>query len=207
MLNVPFVKNPGGQCGQACMLMALGYYFPEKKFTFEQINDLIGRKEGMWTFLTQDAAAMDQIGLKVKVYSSTDIPAGRQAVIDSFKQALGKDFKSIMEHIDLDIYESFAKIAKKEGLFEVRNNSLGDLKIFFDQGCLVIPKVDRGALLNCQGAFRGHFVLIVDMDNEFVTIHDPSDGPAIRYPIGIFDQAHAVLAVDGDVLVVYVKKN
>ena len=206
MLSVPFVKNDGGRCGQACALMALAYFFPNKKFTFEQIDQMVGRNEGMWISPLQSAVALDQLGLEAKVFSSAGITEGRQAVIDSFKRMFGPDFGSLMSKVDLDVWERFAAIARKEGLFEIRENSCGDLKNYFDQGCLAIPKVDHNILLDGEGGFRGHFVLIVDMDDQTVTVHDPTDGPALKYPVEIFNRAYTVPGANDDVLVVYGKK-
>ncbi len=66
MLDIPFVKNPGGQCGQACMVMALKYYFSEKEFSIRQMSELMKRRDGKWTFPYQNAVVLDESGLKVK---------------------------------------------------------------------------------------------------------------------------------------------
>jgi hypothetical protein len=88
MLNIPFVKNPGGQCGQTCMVMALKYYFPDKECSIEQMDLIMLWEAGKWTFPYQNAVVLDELGLKVKSFSSVDVPIDRKKMVESFKKRL-----------------------------------------------------------------------------------------------------------------------
>src|SRR3989338_8837438 len=50
-LDIPFVENPHyTHCFQACLKMALGYFWPDEKFSFRQL-DALSEKEwgrGSW---------------------------------------------------------------------------------------------------------------------------------------------------------------
>jgi GNAT superfamily N-acetyltransferase len=207
MLNIPFVKNPGKQCGQTCMVMALKYYFPERDFTVGQMNELIRHKPGKWTFPMQNAVALDQLGLKAIAYSGKDIPVGHSQTVNFFKKIFGSDYKQLMAKIDLPVHEYFAKIAKDKQIFKVKKHSVKDIRNYVDRGYLVIPAVDANVLCGKTGPYAGHAVLITGMDEKYVWIHDPSGGPNVKYPLEIFEAAYNVPAIDDDILVVFGKKN
>ena len=207
MLKIAFVKSPDGQCMQTNMMMALRYFFPDKKFSFCQINKKMHRKKGKWTFPTQAAVALKDFGLKAKAYSSEDISTERKRIIAGFKKAFGKDYNTVIKNIDLNTTEYFHKRTKKEKVFEVCKNSLKDLEKCFEKGYLVIPCVDSNVLHKEKGSFRSHFVTIVNMDKNNVWIHDPSEGPNIKYSRKLFNKAYTVQAIDDDALVIFGKSS
>lgn len=206
MKNIPFVKNPGKQCGQCCALMALEYYSPGRGFTIDQINGLIKRKPGKWTFPMQNAVALDELGLKAVAYSSKDIPVGHAQTMEFFKEIFGDDYEELIPRIDFSVHEHFAKIAKEKGLFRVRKHSIKDIREYIMQGSLVIPAVDANVLYGKTGPYAGHAVLITEMDDSHVWIHDPDKGPDMEYPVTLFEAAYRVPAIDDDILVIYGKK-
>ena len=205
MLKVPFVKNPNGQCMQANMLMALRYFFPDKKFSFAQINKKMRRKREKWTFPAQAAVVLRDFGLKTTAYSSKDIPIKREKIITCFKRAFGKDYNTVIKNIDLDTVEYFRKRAKKERAFEVRKSSMKDFKEYLKKGYIIVPCLDSNILHNKKGPFEGHFVTVVNMDKNNVWIHDPNDGPDIRHSSELFNKAYTIRAIDDDVLIVFGK--
>lgn len=205
MFKIPIVKSPGGQCGQTCMVTALKYYFPDKDFSIDQMNKLMRRKNGKWTFPYQNAAVLDELGLKVKSFSSINVPTDREEMITSFKEAFGKDYDEIMESIDLDNCEYFIKIAKEKGIFEVRKHSIDDIQKYVDQNFVVIICVDSNILYRRKGAFIGHFVIIVGIDGQNVWINDPNQG-LVCYSRELFEKAYTVPEIDDDILVIFGKK-
>jgi hypothetical protein len=206
MLKIPFVENPGKQCGQACMAMALKYYFPDKEFTIGQINLMIRRQEGKWTFPQQNAVALDELGLSVKAYSSIDIPVGRDNIIKSFRQSFGRDYDEVIRNIDLETHEYFSKIAKEKKLFEVRRHSIEDIAEYIKRGCVVIACVDSHVLYGRKGSFVGHAVIVTGMSRYSVWINDPDRGSDMKYPKDLFEKAYKVPETDDDILVVFGKK-
>lgn len=190
---------------QANMLMALRYFFPNKKFSFAQINKKMRRKRGKWTFTAQTAVVLKDFGLKAKAYSGKDIFTKREEIIAGFKKAFGKDYETVIKNIDLDTVEYFHKRAKKERVFEVRKSSMNDLEKYLKKGYIVIPCVDLNTLYNKKGSFQGHFVTIVDMNKNSIWIHEPNEGPNIKYSRKLFNKAYAVKAIDDDVLIIFGK--
>lgn len=206
MLDIPFVKNPGGQCGQACMAMALKYYFPETEFSIGQMSDLMKRKDGKWTFPYQNAVVLDELGLKVKSFSSVDVPVERDKMVGSFQEAFGKDYYEVMKNIDLDNCEYFIKKAKEKSIFEVRRHTMDDIQKYVGQNFIVMVCVDSNVLNGKSGSFVGHFVIIVGMDSENVWINDPGRDANNRHNRKLFEKAYTVPAIDDDILVVFGKK-
>ncbi len=188
------------------MVMALKYYFPDKEFTIEQMNSLIKRQEGKWTFPQQNAVALDELGLEVKAYSSIDIPDARGNIIKYFRNSFGKDYDKVIKNIDLETHEYFSKIAKGKKLFEIRRHSIEDIGEYVKQGCVVITCVNSQILYGRKGSFVGHSVIVVGMSRYGVWINDPDRGAEMKYPKGLFEKAYKVPEIDDDILVVFGKK-
>jgi len=205
MLKIPFIRNLDNQCMQANMLTTLRYFFPDKKFTFAQINKKMRRKRQKWTFPIQAALVLKDFGLKVKAYSSKDIATERKEIINFFRKAFGEDFDTVIKNIDIETIKYFRKRAKRERVFEVRKNSIKNLERYFKKGYIVIPCIDWNVLHSKKGPFEGHFVTIVNMDKNNVWIHDPNQGPNIKYSRELFNKAYTVQAIDDDVLVIFGK--
>ncbi len=51
-LNIPFYPNldDGLHCLQACLKMVLGYYFPDKEYSYEELDRISKHVEGKWTW-------------------------------------------------------------------------------------------------------------------------------------------------------------
>jgi hypothetical protein len=167
---------------------------------------LMRRKPGKWTFPYQNAAALDELGLKVKSFSSVDVPVEREAMIKSFKDAFGGDYDEIIKKVDLDICEYSIKIAKERKIFEVRRHSLDDIEKYAAAGYLAMVCIDLNILNGKEGVFLGHFVIIVGIDKENVWINEPNQGANIRYPRILFENAYTAPEIDDDILVVFGKK-
>lgn len=206
MKNIPFIKNPGGQCLQANALMALKYFYPNRDFNFALINKKMRHREEKWSTPSQAAVALNDLGLEAKAYSSKDIETEREKIVESFKEAFGEDYDKLIDNIDLDNEVYFHKRAKEEDIFKKKETSLNQMKEYLKQGCLVTVTIDWNVLKKKDGPFQGHAVMILDIDDETVEIHDPDEGPNMEYPRDLFKEAYNVQAVDDDVLVVFGKK-
>ena len=94
ILDIPFAKNPGNQCGQACALMILKYFYPKKKVGLKDFNKVIKYKPNKWTFPIQHAIALNHFGIKARAFSKENYLTGQKG-IEQFKKWFGKDFKKI----------------------------------------------------------------------------------------------------------------
>lgn len=50
--NIPFYSNTSDDthCLQACLKMLLKYFYPNEEYSWEELDKLTGKKEGMWTW-------------------------------------------------------------------------------------------------------------------------------------------------------------
>ena len=78
-----------------------------------------------------------------------------------------------------------------------------DLERYFKKGYFVIPCVDWNALHRKKRPFLGHFVTIINIDKDNIWIHDPNEGPNIKYPKKLFNKAYTVPAINDDILIIY----
>jgi len=70
-LDIPYVKQVGPSCVSSQVTMALQYYFPERKYTLEQIDSTIGREKEKWAWFSQALPILVNEGLDVHYYSKT----------------------------------------------------------------------------------------------------------------------------------------
>lgn len=203
MLNIPFYKNPGKECMQACIKMVTAYYFSVKEIGFDEINKKMGRKKGKWTIPSQAAIALNDFGLKVKCFSSKDYPGSNlDEVVKFYKDAFDKDYNKLKKHLDIKTFFNFHKLAKKKGLYEVRRHEWDEIVEYFQKGYIVVPVIDYNVLRGKDGPYIGHFVVIVDINQEKITIHDPDVGANLEYKKKDFIQAFKTKEIDDDLLVI-----
>ena len=167
------------------------------------INSKMGCRPGKWTIPSQAVVALNGYGLNAKCFSSQDFPVDTMAgAKDFYKNAFGSDYKSLEKYIDIEVYVKFHKRAKSKGLYEVRKHDWDDLVNYFNNSSIVIPLIDYNILRGKDGPYIGHFVLIVNIDNESITIHDPDVGPNKQYNKEDFIKAFKAKEIDDDLLII-----
>ncbi len=208
ILDVPFVKNPGeGQCGQACVLMIIKYFYPKKKVTIKDINKVIRFKLDKSTFEMQKAIALNHFGVKATSYSNEDCPTGKKG-IEAFKRWLGKDFD---EHfntwVDYPVYEWAVKKAKKNGWLEIKSTSFEKIEKLLKKGHLITMPVDVNILHGIKDKpYHGIGIVLTGLDENSVYLNDPDEGKNLKYPKKIFKAAYNHPAIANDLTVAYGKK-
>ena len=65
--EIPYFKQPDNtHCFQACLKMVLKYFFPEKEFTFEELDKITDKPKDKWTWSCTALVELKNIGLKIK---------------------------------------------------------------------------------------------------------------------------------------------
>jgi hypothetical protein len=207
ILDIPFVKNRGAQCGQANAIAVIKYFYPEKKMTFKQINIIIRAKPNKYTWPFQIAIALNHFGVKAKAFSKRNYDIGQKG-IRGLKKAFGKDFDYIFNKwIDYPMYEWAVKIAKRKRLFEVKATPFPKIERLFKKGFVVMPVIDWNVLKGIKNKpYEGHFVIITGIEKNNVYINDPDNGKNLKYPKKRFIKAYSTPALDDDLCVAYGKK-
>lgn len=202
-LNIPFIKSRGFECGQTCAAMMIKYYFPDFEPDFEEFNKIIGHKEGMYTFLSQEVVLLDHFGLKAKCYSKKEYFKDE----NEFKINWGeKNWEEQKKFVDLKNHEKFRLQMMELGLFEKRSHSIDQLSEYTKEGFPVQLCIDWNTLSGAKGPYQGHFVVISEVEGDSVSIHDPDSGPYVKYSKDKLSEAFKHPVIDDDVVVVFGKK-
>ncbi len=206
ILDIPFVKNRGSQCGQANTIAIIKYFYPKKRVTFKEINKVIHAQKDKWTWPLQITLALKHFGIKAKSFSGNDYLIGQKG-INHFKKGFGKDFDYIFKNwIGWPMYEWAVKTAKKKKLFEVKANPFKELEKMFKKGYIIIAVIDWNVLTGIKNKpYQGHFVIITGIDKENIYINDPDFGKNLKYSKKLFIKAYTGPELADDICVIYGK--
>ena len=180
MKLVPFYANTpdGTHCLQAALRSVLKYYTPEKEYTWEELEKMTAKKEGLWTWGFQAAISMKQLGFDVDMREDFDyekfIEKGEVYLKEKFgEEVAGEQIK----HSDIVQEKKLTNEYIK--LFGVKNGQLPtfeELKKLIDKGYLVVANVNSRKL-NAKPGYVGHFVVVYHYDENNLYLHDPGLPP------------------------------
>lgn len=174
-MKIPFFPNTGDgtHCLQAVLMMALGYFFPDRKYTYEELDRISGKLPGKWTWPTRAMLWCFKEGLEVGLIEEFDYKdfadRGGEYLIERFGKEVGEaqiansDIKS-----ELEVARQFAKIAP----LEYRVPEIDDIKKLLKEDSVVIVNLNAAALYNVDG-YSGHFVVVCDVKKDSVILNDP----------------------------------
>lgn len=178
-LNIPFYPNTEDDthCFQAVLKSILKYYFPEKEYTWEELEQISNKPPGKWSWEMAGLVFLKRLGLEVKNVRVFDYPAfierGEEYLIELWGKEAGE---ASIEHGDTPRAQEDAKIFIQEITPENRPANYDELIKLFQDGYLIVCNINSYGLDNEPG-FAGHFVLITDIDENSVTMHDPGLPP------------------------------
>ena len=202
-IDIPFIKSRELECGQACAAMMIKYYFPEFEPDFDEFDELIGHKPGLYTFPSQSVILLDHYGIKVKCFSSKEYPASEREFINSW----GAETWNIQKkYIDVENFIKNRKRMLNLGLFEKKAHSLSELLEYTLQGFVVGIAIDWNTLSGEGKDYQGHFVIISGVEGSRVLIHDPDFVQFMYYDFAKLDKAYEHPIIDDDAIVVFGKK-
>lgn len=190
--DVPFHANPDGtHCFQATLRMMLGCFFPERAFTWAELDAATAKQEGLWTWPMAGAVWLGELGLDVRVVEPFDYERfareGEAYVLAYFGDEVGRRAVA-RTHIAEEIRHAEALVTR--GQVARRVPSLEEVRALLDDGWLVGCNVN-GRMLHDEPGWSGHFVVVTGHDPDGLTIHDPGPPPAAdrRVEDALFDRA------------------
>lgn len=204
-LDIPFIKSRGFECGQACASMIVKFYYPDFEPDFDKINKIIHHTKNTYTFPPQLAILLNHFGVKSKVYSSDDIKRSDEDP-KQFKRWFGDDYEYEMKSINLDSFNWMVDEMRKDKLFMLKKTKFNELLELFGKDYVVGIPIDWNTLINKNGSYEGHFVVISGIENNNILVHDPDIGSFQKYNIKLFEKAWEHPAIADDYLVAYSKK-
>ncbi|MFH1830791.1 MAG: hypothetical protein ABH871_08475 [Pseudomonadota bacterium] len=194
-MNIPFFPNTGDgtHCFQAAMKMALAKLLPEREFSYEELDRISLKLPGRWTWPTAAMLWMIEKGLEVKLIEQFDYAdfakRGGEYLIERYGKEVGG---AQIEHSDVeferDISLRFSKIAP----IELRPAYLEDLQKEMARGAVVIVNLNACVLQDQEG-YSGHFVVMCDIGDKEIRLHDPGFPPMpnVIVPVDRFIKAWA----------------
>ena len=194
-MKIPFFPNTGDgtHCFQAAMRMALAVLMPEREFTYDELDRISSKLPGKWTWPTAAMLWMLDNGLDVELVENFDYPRfaeeGGDYLISRYGEEVGR---AQIEHSDVERERTFALDFAGRASVEVRTPTMGDLKSRLVRGDVVIVNINAASLEGQQG-YSGHFVVVCDVGEDTVVLHDPGlpPRPELAVPITRFEMAWA----------------
>lgn len=194
MKNVPFFPNPDTtHCYQSCLRMILKQFRPFEKYSWAELDRLTGKKPGLWTWSLLGLIEMEKMGFEVVDWEDFDYARFSVEGEPYLRERFGDEVADMQIKFSDLPYEM--ENAKKLLPFigEPRSPKLADVAEHVSDGFLAICNVNLYSL-NCQPGYSGHFVLVYEIDDEFVYMHDPGPpaAPSRKVAIADFEKAWAV---------------
>jgi hypothetical protein len=187
-LDIPFIENPGGQCGQTCAAMMIKYFRPDFEPNFEMMNDIIKRRDGFSTFPLQISILLDHYGISSKSYSADKYETTKKNP-EQFHKWFKDDYEEQMKNIDLPAYDWMVEEGIKKELFEQKKHSINEIADSMQNNTVVSVVVDDNTLLKSGPPYCGHFIVISGIEENTILVHDPNKGPFIKYPKNLVEKA------------------
>lgn len=178
--NVPFFSNTPDDthCVQAAFRMVLKYFFSKKTFNWEKMDQLTGKKKGLWTWPMIGLMNLKKMGFDVLHFTLFDYEKFAK-LGDAYLRELNNDnnvTKAQTEHSDLDYERKNALDYSKSKIHKKILPTLEDVKDFLEKGYLLICNVNSKTLSQKEG-YIGHSVVIFGYDEKNLYIHDPGLPP------------------------------
>jgi len=178
MLNIPYIGSDNNACALACYTMVAKYFFPET--TFDQIAKLSDWEPGyivwgfkFWNWITKK-------GIVVNDYDLVDYESWARNGTSILKETLSeKNFNYIKTHTkDLDSLTKELEMLLKNTkfIYHKQRPTFNLLKKAVNESnpCEVV--LDSHTLDKVKG-FALHRVVVTDIDDHYVTFHDPRPNP------------------------------
>lgn len=188
MKNVPFRANLPDElhCFEASVGMILAY-FEGREYSWEELREITGKKEGLWTWPQHVMVELLGKGYDVVDVEDFDFRAFIQNPLQFLKEQYGEEgAREQVAHSDIEAEKRYAQEFLQHGKQEVRIPDFSDIRSFLDKGYLVGCLLNSNALNGREG-YVGHFVVVFDCNNEMITFHDPGSPPTPGRSIALKD--------------------
>lgn len=173
--DVPFYSNTPDDthCFQAALKMVLKFFLPDRDFSWEELDRITAKVDGLWTWPTSGLIWLNDKGFNVKNIETFNykkfIQQGSQYLIDLYGNDVGG---AQIKHSDIKQEIGLAGEFVEKIESEVRIPSSSEIVEFVQNGYLVICNINS-KVLNKEEGYSGHFVLIKGTSDSGFTINDP----------------------------------
>lgn len=192
MKKIPYHGNPGNACALACYTMTAQYLLPDKNLTFEKLAKIAHWRKGyvVWAFRVWEYL-MD-LGVHITDYDSIDYEAWITGGVKGLQASLpDQEFEYIRKNTyDLEEEGKLAKLALHHPNFTyiLKKPTWEDVVKEFNKPGICELSLNSRQLNRCKG-FALHRVVLIDITDKEVVIHDPNEdgsGSYRREPLEFF---------------------
>jgi hypothetical protein len=193
--DVPFYSNTSDNthCYQAALKMVLKYFTPAQEYSWEKLEKITAKVEGLWTWPLATLIWLTDQGFTVKNIEVFDykkfIEQGDQYLLDEFGREVGQ---SQINHSDISQEQRLSKDFLKRIATVKEIPTLNDIKMLLEQGFLLICNINSSAINQKEG-YSGHAVVVKGFEDGFLFLHDPGL-PGLenrKVPFELFERAWA----------------
>lgn len=172
--RVPFYPNPDKtHCFQTALRMIMKYFWPDKDFSWKELERITAKVEGLWTWPMAGLLWLQKRGFDIRKITVFDykkfVRLGGRYLIDKYGKEVGEDQ---IKNSDIKQERKIAKEFIKQITIEKRIPTMVDLKNLLRKGYLILCNVNSRKLNNKEG-YSGHFVVVKGFNNKHLIIHDP----------------------------------
>ena len=175
--KVPFYGNTpdNTHCFQATIRSVLAYFMPDRTFTFEELDVLSAKIDGLATWPQAMLLSLASMGFDVTVIENFDaqrfIDEGAAYLVAAYgREASTWQIANSDIAQERRIYKEL--VTAKNVTIEQRPATTQDITQFLDSGYLVQAMINSKVLHNKKG-YAGHSVLIYGYNEEGLYMHDP----------------------------------
>ncbi|MCB9988222.1 MAG: peptidase C39 family protein [Rhodospirillales bacterium] len=173
----PFYPNPDDtHCQQCCLRMGYEYFYPEKQWTWDELDTLSGKIPGKYAWYMRLYIATAARGYDVVVYDIVDYPEFIKDAETYLKANYGADRAAdILKNSVMDVVvEDARELLQTNGItIHQKSYTFDDLKGLLDKGHVLLTMVDEAVLAGIEGRAISHSILIHGYDDDGFIAHNP----------------------------------
>lgn len=171
----PFYENwDDTHCAQCVLRGVLEHFEPGSVWTWEELDAMMGKAPGKWTWPQRGWVNMIRRGYDVKIINNFNYSRSVEiGLYEIMVEMIGKEAADRSRELsDLDEgRRGIEEFMAYPDAHICRVPALDDVRHLLDEGYLVGATLNLSEL-NGDAGFNNHFVLIYDMDDTHVTMHD-----------------------------------
>jgi len=197
--EIPFYGNTpdNTHCFQAALKMIFKHFWPDRDYSWEELEKITAKKEGLWTWPMAGLVWMSTQNVEIKNIEVFDyerfIQDGSKYLVDEFGQEVA-DIQ--IAHSDIEQEQRLSAEFLKRVKVTKTIPTIEDIKKLLMNGYVLICPINSRQL-NQKPGYSGHTVVVKGFDDSSLTINDPGLPPLENRKVS-FDEFERAWAYPND---------
>lgn len=178
-IDIPFYSNTedNTHCFQAGLRMVMKYFWPEEEYTWDELDRITAKVEGLWTWPTAGILWLLNRGMEVQMIDPADYKAFVQRGGDYLIELYGKEVgEEQIKQSDISQEQKLVEELLRKIKIVKKIPQVEDIKKLLEKDYLVACNVNACTLDGVQG-YVGHFVIVKGYQDNNLIMHDPGLPP------------------------------